>query len=121
MVVVRDGRVIAERYAPGYDIDTQVLGWSATKSVTNALIGILVRQGRLAVEGPAPIAPWADPRDPRHAISVVWEMTSERGTEGRMVRSAGRFATEAGFVMALMLRSPQGLGRTSRPDGPSGP
>ena len=51
VVVVRDGRVIAERYAPGYGIDTQVMGWSATKSVTNALIGILVRQGKLSVDG----------------------------------------------------------------------
>ena len=70
VVVVRDGRVIAERYAPGYGIDTQVMGWSATKSVTNALIGILVRQGRLSLEGPAPIAAWANPKDPRHAISI---------------------------------------------------
>ena len=70
VVVVHDGRVIAERYAPGYGIDTQVMGWSATKSVTNALIGILVRQGKLAVEGPAPIAAWSDPRDPRHAIAI---------------------------------------------------
>ncbi|MBV8410140.1 MAG: serine hydrolase, partial [Alphaproteobacteria bacterium] len=44
VVVVRDGRVIAERYAPGYGIDTQLVGWSMTKSITNALIGILVRQ-----------------------------------------------------------------------------
>jgi CubicO group peptidase (beta-lactamase class C family) len=70
VVVVHNGRVIAERYAAGYGVDTQVMGWSATKSVTNALIGILVRQGKLSVEGPAPIAPWADPKDPRHAISI---------------------------------------------------
>jgi CubicO group peptidase (beta-lactamase class C family) len=70
VVVVHNGRVIAERYAPGYGIDTQVIGWSATKSVTNALIGILVRQGKLSLEGPAPIAAWSDPRDPRHAISI---------------------------------------------------
>ena len=70
VVIVHNGRVIAERYAPGYGSDTQVLGWSATKSVTNALIGILVRQGKLALDGPAPIAAWSDPRDPRHAISI---------------------------------------------------
>ena len=69
-MVVHDGRVIAERYAPGYGIDTQVIGWSATKSVTNALIGILVRQDKLSLDGPAPIAAWADLSDPRHAISI---------------------------------------------------
>ena len=70
VVVVHDGRVIAERYAAGYGIDTQVIGWSATKSVTNALIGILVRQGKLSVSAPAPVAAWSDPKDPRHVITI---------------------------------------------------
>ncbi|WP_428668965.1 serine hydrolase domain-containing protein [Reyranella sp.] len=70
IVVVHNGRVIAERYAPGYTMDTPLPGWSATKSVTNALLGILVRQGKIAVQGPAPVAAWTSPGDPRHAISV---------------------------------------------------
>ena len=70
VVVVKDGQVIAERYAAGYGIDTPMLGYSATKSVTSALIGILVRQGKLAVNEPAPIAAWQSPDDPRHAITV---------------------------------------------------
>ena len=48
VVVVKDGHIIAERYAPGYGVDTPILGYSATKSVTSALTGILVRQGKLA-------------------------------------------------------------------------
>ena len=70
IVVVRDGRVIAERYAPGYGIDTPMLGFSATKSVISALTGILVRQGKLRVDEPAPVAAWQNPDDPRHAITV---------------------------------------------------
>jgi CubicO group peptidase (beta-lactamase class C family) len=70
VVVVHDGRVIAERYAPGYGVDTPLLSWSVAKSVTNALLGILVRQGRLTVEQPAPVAAWRDPSDPRHGITV---------------------------------------------------
>ncbi|MGA0601965.1 serine hydrolase domain-containing protein [Caulobacter sp. KR2-114] len=69
VVVLKDGRVIAERYAAGYGVDTPILGWSMTKSVTNALLGILVRQGRLDMNRPAPVAAWADPKDPRHAIT----------------------------------------------------
>ena len=78
VVIVRDSRVVAERYAPGYGIDTELIGWSATKSVTNALIGILVRQGKVSLDGVAPIAAWSDPRDPRHAISIdnLLRMTS---------------------------------------------
>jgi hypothetical protein len=70
VVIVKDGRVIAERYAPGIGLDTPMLGFSATKSVTSALIGILVRQGKFALHDPAPIAAWHNPGDPRHAISI---------------------------------------------------
>jgi CubicO group peptidase (beta-lactamase class C family) len=70
IVVVKDGRVVAERYADGYGIDTPILGFSATKSVISALIGVLVRQGKLALDQPAPVAAWRRPGDPRHAITV---------------------------------------------------
>ena len=70
IVVVRDGRVVAERYADGYGVDTPILGFSATKSVMSALTGILVRKGVLTLDQPAPIVAWQDPGDPRHAITV---------------------------------------------------
>jgi CubicO group peptidase (beta-lactamase class C family) len=69
IVIVHDGRVIAERYASGYGVDTPLIGWSMTKSVTNALLGILVRQGKLSMDAPAPIGAWSSPQDPRHAIT----------------------------------------------------
>jgi CubicO group peptidase (beta-lactamase class C family) len=70
VVVLKDGKVIAERYAPGLSLDTPLLGFSATKSMTATLIGILVRQGKLALHAPAPIAAWQSEGDPRHAITV---------------------------------------------------
>ena len=70
VVVLKDGHIIAERYADGYGIDTPVLGFSATKSVISALTGILVRQGKLALDQPAPVAAWQNPGDPRHAITL---------------------------------------------------
>jgi CubicO group peptidase (beta-lactamase class C family) len=70
IVVLKDGHVVAERYAEGYGVDTPVLGFSATKSVISALAGILVRKGALSLEQPAPVAAWQSPDDPRHAITV---------------------------------------------------
>jgi CubicO group peptidase (beta-lactamase class C family) len=70
VVVVKDGRIIAERYANGYGIDTPLLGFSATKSVISALVGILVREHRLALHAPVPVAAWQNVDDPRHAITV---------------------------------------------------
>ncbi len=70
IIVVKDGRIIAERYAEGYGIETPILGFSATKSVISALTGILVQQGKLARDEPAPVAAWQKQADPRHAITV---------------------------------------------------
>ncbi|WP_460876732.1 serine hydrolase domain-containing protein [Rhodanobacter koreensis] len=70
VVVLHDGQLIAERYAPGYGPDTPIYAHSLTKSVVNALIGILVRQGRLRLDQPAPIAAWRAPADPHRAVTV---------------------------------------------------
>ncbi|WP_461336203.1 serine hydrolase domain-containing protein [Bradyrhizobium liaoningense] len=70
VVVMKAGRIIAERYAAGIEPETPLLGFSMTKSVISALTGVLVRQGKLKLDGPAPVAAWKDPDDPRHAITV---------------------------------------------------
>ena len=55
VVIVYSGRIVAERYAPGFTKDTPLIGWSMTKSTINALIGILVKEEKLSIESPAPI------------------------------------------------------------------
>jgi CubicO group peptidase (beta-lactamase class C family) len=70
VLVLRDGHVVAERYAEGFGIDTPILGFSSTKSVISALTGILVRKGALTLDQPAPVAAWQSPDDVRHAITV---------------------------------------------------
>lgn len=47
VVVVHRGRVVAERYAPDLTIATAWHAHSISKSMTHALVGILVRQGKL--------------------------------------------------------------------------
>jgi CubicO group peptidase (beta-lactamase class C family) len=70
VIVMKDGRIIAERYPGGVGIDTPLLGFSMTKSVISALVGVLVRQGKLKLDAPAPVAAWLNPDDPRHAITI---------------------------------------------------
>lgn len=79
VVVVYKGRIIAERYAPGFSKDTPLAGWSMTKSVTNALVGILVRQGKLDVHAPAPVPEWKSPGDPRKEITFDHLMRMSSG------------------------------------------
>ena len=78
LLVMRDGEVVAERYAPGFGPDTKLLGWSMAKSVTAALVGLMVADGRLALDAPAPVAAWSQPGDPRAAITLrqLLQMTS---------------------------------------------
>jgi CubicO group peptidase (beta-lactamase class C family) len=79
VVVVHDGKVIAERYAKGVGIDTSLLGFSMTKSVINGLIGILTQQGLVTPSMPAPIPEWRGAKDPRREIEVEHLMRMTTG------------------------------------------
>ena len=69
IVVLRDGEMIAEQYAAGFDSETPLPGWSMTKSVLNALVGILVGEQRLSLQDRALLPEWQPP-DPRSAITL---------------------------------------------------
>jgi CubicO group peptidase (beta-lactamase class C family) len=79
VVIVHGGKVIAERYAPGIGIDTPLIGFSMTKSVVNALLGIMTRQGLLSPSIPAPVPEWRGPKDPRREIEVEHLMRMTTG------------------------------------------
>ncbi len=70
VVVVHGGEVVAERYAPGFDEATPLLGWSMTKSIANAMVGRLLGEGVIGpVDEPAAVTAW-DADDPRAAITM---------------------------------------------------
>jgi CubicO group peptidase (beta-lactamase class C family) len=69
IVVVRDGEIVAEQYSAGFDAAMPLPGWSMTKSVLNALIGILVGERRLTLTDTALLPEWQPP-DPRAAITL---------------------------------------------------
>ncbi len=70
VVVLRGNSLIAEQYAPGFGPYVAQRTWSVAKSITGTLVGMAVKRGALKVDQPAPIAAWADPRDPRYAITL---------------------------------------------------
>ena len=69
VVVLRDGVLVAERYAEGFDAATALPGWSMTKSVTSTLIGLLVSAGRIDLAAPVGLEEWAGEGDSRSAIT----------------------------------------------------
>ncbi|MCF6213352.1 MAG: beta-lactamase family protein [Flavobacteriaceae bacterium] len=49
VLVLYKDHIIAEKYAEGFDVNTPMLGWSMTKSITATIYGILQKQGKLNV------------------------------------------------------------------------
>jgi CubicO group peptidase (beta-lactamase class C family) len=79
LLIFHDGKLVAERYAPGYGPKTRLLSWSVAKTVTGLLVGIMVGDGRLALDDPAPVAAWRQPGDPRAAITLRQLMQMRSG------------------------------------------
>ena len=69
LVVIHEGRLVAEHYGPTADADTTLISWSMAKSVVHALVGICVRDGLIDVNAPAPVAAWQ--RDDRRMITIA--------------------------------------------------
>ena len=79
VVIVHRGRIVAERYAAGFGADTPQIGWSMTKTVIGALIGVLVGEGRLSLHSDHLLAQWRSPGDPRGAITLDQTMRMVTG------------------------------------------
>jgi CubicO group peptidase (beta-lactamase class C family) len=75
VIVLKGGRIVAERYRPGFGIHSGYRTWSTTKSITATLLGIAQKQGLLDLDAPAAIPEWSYPGDPRQAITykhLLW-------------------------------------------------
>lgn len=62
VVVVKDGRIIGERYGQGFDQTTPLLGWSMTKTLNGVLLGMTIGDGRLSLADKGLFAGWGDGR-----------------------------------------------------------
>ena len=69
-LAVQGGRIVAERYWREFDQDTTHHSWSQAKSMTQALVGILVREDKIDIHAPADVPEWQGADDPRRAITL---------------------------------------------------
>jgi hypothetical protein len=79
VVVVYNNELIGERYLGGYDAWTKFHGWSMTKSVTGAMAGALVQEGKMDINAPTGIPEWAG--DDRKNITMDHILHMSSGLE----------------------------------------
>lgn len=93
VLVVHRGRLVGERYAGALEhwdgddepvtAETRLLSWSMAKSVLHAAVGILVGEGRLDLDAPAPVPAWQGAEDPRSAITLEHLLAMRDGLDFR--------------------------------------
>lgn len=84
LLVIHEGRIVHERYAPGVDVSTKTRTWSTAKSIATTLIGMQVDEGKLSLDRPLGFEwlPQAPPgTDPRTAITLRHVLNMSSGLE----------------------------------------
>ena len=84
VVVLHRGNVVGERYADGIARDMPLPGWSMTKTLTHALLGLRVADGKFDVDAPPAVPAWrAADSDGRDAIGVRDLLSMSAGLKWR--------------------------------------
>jgi CubicO group peptidase (beta-lactamase class C family) len=111
VLVLKDGRIVAERYRADFDMHTPQRTWSAAKSLTASVVGRAVQLGLVKTEAPANIPEWKAPGDPRAQITLaqLMHMGSGLWTDGPGNRTdevyvGGGVVTEQATRMPLEVR-----------------
>ena len=78
LVVIHRGRLVAQRYGAGFGVSTPLLGWSMTKTVTAALVGIEIAKGNLTPERKGF---WPEQADPRAQVTLAQLMSMTSGLQ----------------------------------------
>src|SRR5262249_35441587 len=79
IVVVHDGRIVGEADGEGFNASTPLHGWSMTKTVNAALVGMAIKDGKLSLDQKGLFRQWAE--DARANISVADLMAMSSGLE----------------------------------------
>jgi CubicO group peptidase (beta-lactamase class C family) len=114
VVVIRNGRLVAETYAAGFDRDTPLLGWSMTKSVTAAIIGRRIAEGHMDVAQTDLVPEWKGDERARIKLADLLAMQSglafneDYGDVTDVTRMLYLESDMAGFVASKPLQAAPG-------------
>jgi CubicO group peptidase (beta-lactamase class C family) len=114
VLVLYDGNIVAEQYAPGFDKKTVMLGWSMSKSLTAAMIGLLVKDGKLKVNEPAPVPEWKSNSKQKITLLHLLQQTSglafkeDYGGPSEVTNMLFKHGDMAAFTAGLSLKDEPG-------------
>ena len=76
LLVVKEGELVYERYNAGANDFYLEYSWSMAKSFTQALVGILVKQGKLDIYAPAAVPEWKNDERCQITLDQLLRMSS---------------------------------------------
>lgn len=75
-IVLHNGVPVAEAYKPLFNRKTRFLSWSMAKSFINAMVGILVEQGKMDIQKPAGVDEWNKDERSKITLNNLMQMQS---------------------------------------------
>jgi CubicO group peptidase (beta-lactamase class C family) len=111
IVIMHGGKIVAERYAPGYGPESKLISWSMAKSITGTLIGFMVADGLLVLDDPAPVPEWANAGDARNKITLRQLIHMSSGIDHTEVPEEGKTIFEADTPRMLFLDGRENVAR----------
>lgn len=76
-MVVYKGIPVVEAYQPQFNSKTKFQSWSMAKSITNALVGVMIKEGRMDIMQPVNLPEWQN--DDRKQITLKDLMQMQSG------------------------------------------
>jgi CubicO group peptidase (beta-lactamase class C family) len=106
VLVIRGGKLLAERYREGFGPHQGYRTWSTAKSITASLIGIATAEGLIDPDQPVPLPGWQGPGDPRAGITwkhLMWMSSGlwSQGSNTNAVYFAGQDAKSSAMSTPL--------------------
>jgi CubicO group peptidase (beta-lactamase class C family) len=108
LMVLYKGVPVAEAYKPQYNQQTRFLSWSMAKSFTNALVGIMVKQGMMDISAPVGIKEWQG--DDRSKITLNDLLQMQSGLKWNE-----DYGTRSDINLMLFTKADKGEYATSKP------